>query len=310
MTTRSYKSILLGVAALTTLACDQAADTAIGYREAGSTTTYLWDYARTKSENGASVSQSLVFGDSLMTRVAGDITWLTNAYSDSNKVYFARGSDVPYAITAQCDGAAQSERYTLPGGNHFVLEYRCSEANPGSGAAPGCICSDLSIISCATCDATCLDSAAPDTKALEPHYEGEDQVPTGICQTRSYPVTYLTEDERKQYEIKVKDGLLVDINDNVFQTSPGDETIFVMSPSGSLYMKNSPLTDVCRFHHSSFLAGTPVSAAGTIEVNAGVIEEITNESGHYRPTGQLVDQALSELAARGVDTQGIIKQYQ
>ncbi|WP_218581945.1 hypothetical protein, partial [Nocardia cyriacigeorgica] len=38
-----------------------------------------------------------------------------------------------------------------------------------------------------------------------------------------------------------------------------------------------------QFHHSSFLAGGPVAGAGELEVIDGVLQLVTDSSGHYRP---------------------------
>lgn len=55
------------------------------------------------------------------------------------------------------------------------------------------------------------------------------------------------------------------------------------------------------FHHSSFLAGKPVSAAGEIEVNNGILKTITDKSGHYRPTAEYTQQAVDGFKSSGID---------
>ena len=45
----------------------------------------------------------------------------------------------------------------------------------------------------------------------------------------------------------------------------------------SKYNKNG------EFHHSSFLSGEKVAAAGDIIIKDGVIKQVTNNSGHYTP---------------------------
>lgn len=101
-------------------------------------------------------------------------------------------------------------------------------------------------------------------------------------------VRYCTEKERQRYRVVVKDGLLRWTSEN----APGDKGrlscvntdlnvkwIFVIDVSGELYM--------CRkrkghFHHSSFVAGGPVLAAGRISVDEGHVVCIGPNSGHYR----------------------------
>src|SRR5262245_22942299 len=46
------------------------------------------------------------------------------------------------------------------------------------------------------------------------------------------------------------------------------------------------------FHHSSFTAGDPVAAAGEMRAKQGVLELISNESGHYQPAPWFLAQAL------------------
>jgi hypothetical protein len=118
-------------------------------------------------------------------------------------------------------------------------------------------------------------------------------------------VRYLDETERQAYEVNVKDGLLHGADGQPFDTRDatvsGEKTgsaIFVMDHDGKLYLSNQ--AGIADFQHTSFLAGQPVAAAGTIRVEDGVIKEITRSSGHYRPAPDFLDQAVAELHARGV----------
>jgi hypothetical protein len=52
------------------------------------------------------------------------------------------------------------------------------------------------------------------------------------------------------------------------------------------------------FHHSSFLAGEPVAAAGEIRVSNGVLKTVSNNSGHYQPQPGYLIQFLLELRKR------------
>ena len=57
--------------------------------------------------------------------------------------------------------------------------------------------------------------------------------------------------------------------------------------------------EFAKFHHSSFLAGEKVAAAGEIIIENGIIKEITNGSGHYRPDISYVKaNILKELDVR------------
>jgi hypothetical protein len=50
------------------------------------------------------------------------------------------------------------------------------------------------------------------------------------------------------------------------------------------------------FHHSSFLAGEPVASAGEIRAKNGVLELVSNASGHYEPPKGLLFQVSSSSA--------------
>ena len=56
-----------------------------------------------------------------------------------------------------------------------------------------------------------------------------------------------------------------------------------------------------RFHHSSFVAGGAVKAAGSIVVEDGVLKQLTTWSGHYRPKDSDVAMFLEWLRAKQVD---------
>lgn len=74
--------------------------------------------------------------------------------------------------------------------------------------------------------------------------------------------------------------------------------IFVMDDEGRIYAGSHK---VGRFHHSSFLAGADVAAAGELKVADGEVRQVTNKSGHYHPGAAESLQFFHELARRGVD---------
>ena len=111
------------------------------------------------------------------------------------------------------------------------------------------------------------------------------------------------------YELNIVNNQLVYANGPLkgtpFDTlDPGDnwagtgKAIFVMSPEGNIYASKS--YPVAEFHHSSFLAGEKVAAAGTIDVAQGKILEITNDTGHYQTSQENNKQLLKELKDRGL----------
>ena len=71
--------------------------------------------------------------------------------------------------------------------------------------------------------------------------------------------------------------------------------MFVCDPGGLFY---SGSQIVGRFHHSSFLAGGRVLAAGEWVVSDGRLLLMTNKTGHYRATTQNLANALRILSRK------------
>ncbi|MEM7616793.1 MAG: hypothetical protein AAF195_00240 [Pseudomonadota bacterium] len=114
-------------------------------------------------------------------------------------------------------------------------------------------------------------------------------------------VSYLTENEREQYKLTIKDGLLYQ-GDKIFDTtkmySKGEngKVIFIITEKGEIYS-----AEFCNyeFHHSSFMAGGRVLAAGMIGVKDGKITYLDDNSGHYSPGEHNVHQALMIMEQQG-----------
>ncbi len=160
-----------------------------------------------------------------------------------------------------------------------------------------------------------LKSGLPDkpTTPLMPRYAGETDAATAtrIFGTPSNGVRYLTPEQAEGYRVFVRDGQLYDAQGRLVDTSGagtlhqggGGRAIFVMDSQGNLYL--STTHSIGDFHHSSFLAGRPVSGAGEMVVENGRITLLTDRSGHYQPTVQFREQVLDELEADGMDVSGI-----
>lgn len=73
--------------------------------------------------------------------------------------------------------------------------------------------------------------------------------------------------------------------------------IFVMSPSGDLFAGPQATGE---FHHSSFLGGKKVAAAGEMVAHAGALKLLTGKSGHYRPASELLVNAVKRLTQLGL----------
>jgi hypothetical protein len=115
-------------------------------------------------------------------------------------------------------------------------------------------------------------------------------------------VSYLSAAQRGDYRIHIKDGLLYqgnklfDSRDHSTVFSGKGWAIFVTSPSGQLYAGSHKAG---QFHHSSFLAGRQIMAAGELRVERGVLQVITGKSGHYKPTIEQLIAGVRELQKRG-----------
>lgn len=123
-------------------------------------------------------------------------------------------------------------------------------------------------------------------RPLRDDYHGEQH--GGVFDT---PVQYLDDVERQRHKLHVDDdGLLRDADGDPFDTThagsiwhpQGGRAIFVMDQHGDIFASTEHTYG--HFHHSSFLGGEPVGAAGELGVKDGKVQLISNNSGHYQPT--------------------------
>jgi hypothetical protein len=150
-----------------------------------------------------------------------------------------------------------------------------------------------------------VDGPTYPSKDLPRTWEGEDAPPDKNTVWPGQQVRYLDAHEREAYRIFVRDGLLYRTDGTLFDTSnagslwsSGGRAIFVMDPHGNLYAANQHARG--EFHHSSFLAGGPISGAGELRVIDGRLELVSDQSGHYRPPRQLTRQVVDLLRQSGV----------
>jgi len=79
----------------------------------------------------------------------------------------------------------------------------------------------------------------------------------------------------------------------------GDDIIFALSPEGKLYCNKK---DIGKFHHSTFLAYMPVASAGTMKTdNEGVLVEVNDSSGHYKPGAPEMLRVVKYLSQLNLD---------
>jgi hypothetical protein len=124
---------------------------------------------------------------------------------------------------------------------------------------------------------------------MRPEYAGESTVPNPARGGQT--VQYLNDTERAQYEVHVNNGLLHDASGRLLQ-SPDYPGIFAMSPEGRIFFADADTAIPGQFHHSSFLAGQPVAAAGELAIENGTIQSMTTASGHYRTGMSNLDQFI------------------
>jgi hypothetical protein len=113
-------------------------------------------------------------------------------------------------------------------------------------------------------------------------------------------IQYLQAEDREQYRLKFNGY-------NVSNASGplNVDLIYVMTPGMEFFGKPENKTTQMEFHHSSFLAGAEVGAAGhMMPASNGII--INLESGHYHPTPQHMVNALYGLKRKGVPLEDII----
>lgn len=65
--------------------------------------------------------------------------------------------------------------------------------------------------------------------------------------------------------------------------------LLVITLKGDMFAGSSI---ACKFYHSSLVNGGPVMFAGAVQVTGGHLKEVTNRSGHYRPTRNHVIQVI------------------
>jgi hypothetical protein len=111
-----------------------------------------------------------------------------------------------------------------------------------------------------------------------------------VCEDYGWGVHYEEDKSRRARHQVTFDiaGRLVDHDGHPLHTeglsthaSGAGWAIFVQAATGEIYVGSH---DIGKFHHSSFLAGMPVRAAGELVADRGVLKALSGKSGHYQPT--------------------------
>lgn len=139
------------------------------------------------------------------------------------------------------------------------------------------------------------DVRYPVTIRLAPEYVGEDILEDALGRR----TLAFDESSREEFELRVENGLLLGADGTPLDTG-GAPFLIVLAPDGKLYGGRGDYSSESKLHHSSFLAGQEVAAAGEVVVRRGQVVRVTSRSGHYKPPMCLLDQLSAEFARRGV----------
>ncbi|KAI9916071.1 hypothetical protein PsorP6_007013 [Peronosclerospora sorghi] len=120
-------------------------------------------------------------------------------------------------------------------------------------------------------------------------------------------VHYCSEDERKRYELAfVSHGQNVCVqyaaSGRTVHTDERSKWIFVLDLAGRMYLSRKRKG---KFHHSSFVSGAPILAAGKIIIKHGVIRAVEPHSGHFKPRLENLLVLCFVLTNHGVDMDGV-----
>jgi hypothetical protein len=139
---------------------------------------------------------------------------------------------------------------------------------------------------------------------MNPDYDGEEHGTARAWEPFDANVQYLNEVERHQYKVKVSNGLLTDVNGMPLDSADTNngKLMFVMDLNGNIYAGPQRLME---FHHSSFLSGDKVAAAGELEIANGQVVTHSRNSGHYHPTKEHHEQFIAEMNERGIDLSNV-----
>ena len=120
------------------------------------------------------------------------------------------------------------------------------------------------------------------TKALLEKYNDEHKVcngwlqESGCCKEKDRTplmIRYLSEEERSDYKLEIKEGKAYVGGRMLPHLTPDEDPnseinyMYSMDTKGNIFLfENGPLAS-CRFHHSSLVAGEPVTGAGHFEIH-------------------------------------------
>lgn len=136
--------------------------------------------------------------------------------------------------------------------------------------------------------------------AMSPLYKGEEKgTYIDPLTQQAWRVKYYTPMEKTAFEVTIKEGRLVDLNGQKANTLFDPDSmsfehhLFIVDQQLRIFIL--PFEERGKFHHSSLSAGENILFAGTLGLHQGVLREISDKSGHYRPDTQQTLKVLKLL---------------
>lgn len=120
---------------------------------------------------------------------------------------------------------------------------------------------------------------------------------------RAYEVEFVSPSTGDQSTASVAPVAVYAATQALVQTDEQSKWIFVVALDGKLYVGRKRKG---AFHHSSFVAGAPILAAGKLMVKHGRIVAIEPHSGHFKPTLRNLAALCRVLHAAHVDVASIV----
>lgn len=122
-----------------------------------------------------------------------------------------------------------------------------------------------------------------------------------------YGIPYFNAAQQKAHQLSFRGGKIYDAQGRLFDTSRAaannvgtPRATFTVNPNGQFSAINGG-GGFKGIHHSTLSAGAPVAGAGEMRVVQGVLKEIDNGSGHYRPSAEIHKQVMDLLQRNGID---------
>lgn len=142
--------------------------------------------------------------------------------------------------------------------------------------------------------------------SMDAHYRGEDRgLYIDPVTKRPWQVKYFTETEKRSFELVIKDKLLWTADGKKAESEyDGEALSFTESlivVDKDLRIFALPFEERGKYHHSSLTRGKDILFAGTVAFSGGRIRQISDNSGHYKPSVEQTLLILKELKKMGVD---------